>query len=159
MKRRNFTFDSETLRLIAALSKITEIPSDSELIRQCVILLNEFHRCWKDGSSMIFRLDGQEDQILSSWRPIGRTPTSSRAFNKRRNLMMTPSINRIIDSIVAESFLKSDSDLLRYAVRLYYAVVSNRASNGKVLLRTAAGDEKELLILTQLIDAYGSEVR
>lgn len=161
MKRRNFSFDNETLRLIAALSKMTETPSDSEMIRQCVILLSEVQRYWENGFLMILRQGNQEDEILQSWAPIGRTPHRSmqRAYDKRRNLMVTTSISRIIDSIVMISPFKSASELLRYSVRLYYAVVSNRASKGQAFLRNPAGEEIKLLILTQLPTAYGSEVQ
>jgi hypothetical protein len=157
-QRRNFSLDGQTVALIKSLRQITQAPTESEVVRQCIILLSIMNRYFRSGYSIVIVYDtGQEETITGTLSEVIIDPgkTMPLALNSttriKQNFGMTIDTNNIVKNLRSSTEFRSDSQLLRHSVRLYY-VLSNAMSSGMVFLRD--GLETGIQIILPILPLY-----
>jgi Arc/MetJ-type ribon-helix-helix transcriptional regulator len=146
---RKFSLDDQTVRLILSLTRLTEAPSYSEQVRQCVLLTYKVSQYFLKGYELVVAYNKRKSEVFDS-KPVSvqTTPVAAKGLskNKRRQFNMTDRTSHMLREIKASIGFRSNSEALRYAVRLYYAAATASIDEGKVFLRTSAGEEREVLI-------------
>lgn len=128
---------------------MTDAPAVAETVRQSIIFMNIVSRELREGRQLVLDYKTRSSEtVTDQYQGIHTTKETKKGLAiNRKNVCITSSTNTLLAETIEITGFKTDSALINYAVRLYYAVLSVLIDGGRVLIRYPDDTYRDLIII------------